>query len=130
MILPVTLSSAAAAALICIWLGLRIARLRGQLNISHGDAGNEALIRRMRAQLNFVEYTPFVLLLIAGIELSGKGGLWLAIVAAVYMLGRLAHAFGMDSAEVPQTRKIGTMLTFLTLLGLSIIAVLITARII
>ena len=128
MILPVTLSSTAAAGLIGIWLAMRVGKLRGQYKISHGDGGNEALIRRMRAQLNFVENTPFVLLLVAAIELAGKGGQWLAYVAGIYMLARIAHAFGMDSTAVPaKPRMVGVMVTMLTLLGLSIYAVLIAA---
>jgi uncharacterized membrane protein YecN with MAPEG domain len=128
MLLPVTLSSCAAAGIICIWLGWRVGQLRGKFKISHGDGGNEALIRRMRAQANFVEYTPFVLLLIAAIELAGKGGAWLLYVAAIYMLARLAHPIGMDMTKSPAVpRMIGAIVTVLTLLGLSIYAVLVAA---
>lgn len=126
MILPVTLSSVAAAALISIWLMMRVGKMRGQFKIMHGDGGNDALIRRMRAQLNFVENAPFVLLLIAAIELSGKGGQWLAYVAGIFMLARIAHGIGMDSATVSKPRMVGVMVTMLTLLGLAIYAALIT----
>lgn len=126
MELTVTLTSCAAAAVTSVWLAMRVAALRGKFKIAHGHGENEFLVRRMRAQLNFVENTPFVLLLIAVIELSGKAGLWLSYVAAIYFIGRLAHAIGMDSAEVPLTRKIGMAITFLTLLGLAVVALLIT----
>lgn len=126
MELTVTLTSCAAAAIIGVWLAMRVASLRGKFGIAHGHGDNEFLVRRMRAQLNFVENTPFVLLLIAAIELSGKAGLWLSYVAAIYFLGRLAHAIGMDSAAVPLTRKIGMTITFLTLLGLAVVALLIS----
>ena len=53
-ILPVTLLSAAAAVFVNIWLGLRIGQLRGQFKVSVGDGGHEPLLRRMRAQANFV----------------------------------------------------------------------------
>ncbi len=56
-VLPVTLAAAAAAAVLNIWLGIRIGSLRTALNISVGDGGNEVLQRRMRAQLNYVR-TP------------------------------------------------------------------------
>jgi uncharacterized membrane protein YecN with MAPEG domain len=84
----------------------------------------------MRAQLNFVENTGFVLILIAAIELAGKGGQWLAIVAAVYMLGRIAHGIGMDGETATLPRKIGTVVTLLTLLGLAIAATLVALRVI
>ena len=79
----------------------------------------------MRAQLNFVENTPWVLLLIAGIELAGKGGAWLAPVGAIYMIGRVAHGLGMDGTALEKGRSIGTVTTMLTQLGLAVVAVLV-----
>ncbi len=130
MILPVSLTSCAAAALIAMWLMLRVSKLRIDCKILHGDGGNEALIRRMRAQSNFVENTPFVLLLIAGIELAGHGGHWLSIVAGIYLLARVAHAIGMDSSEGNKLRSGGVAITMFTLLGLAIYAVLIAAGVV
>ncbi|MXO90724.1 MAPEG family protein [Pontixanthobacter aquaemixtae] len=127
MILPVTLCTAAAMAVLTIWLMVRIGKLRGQEKILHGDGGNPGLIRRMRAQLNFVESAPFVLALAAGIEITGKGGQWLAYVAGIYILGRVAHAIGMDAETAAKTRVAGVVITLLTLLGLAIVAVLIAA---
>lgn len=125
MILQTTLSLAAAAALITIWHMIRIGRVRMAEKVMHGDGGNAPLMRRMRAQANFVENTPFVLILVGVIEVSGKGGIWLAVVGALFMLGRVLHALGMDSAEANALRGIGTLLAMLTLLGLGIVAVLI-----
>jgi hypothetical protein len=130
MLLPVTLSSCAAAGLVTIWLGMRIGKLRGELKVSVGDGGHESLTRRMRAQLNFAEYVPFVLLLIAAVEAAGKGGAWLPYVAGVFMLSRVAHAWGMDGGSLQVGRMIGILVTTLVLLGLSIYAVLIAAGIV
>src|SRR4051812_30958863 len=96
MILPITLTITGAAALINIWLGRRVGQMRLTHKISIGDGGNEALTARMRAQSNFVEYTPLVLILIGLIELAVGSKLWLWVVGVVYILGRIAHAFGMD----------------------------------
>lgn len=126
-VLPVTLAAAAAAAVLNIWLGLRIGALRNALQISVGDGGKESLQRRMRAQLNYVENTAFVLVLIAAIELAGKGSWWLAYVAAVYLLGRVAHGFGMDGGKAQAGRLAGTIITLLTQLGLAIVAALTAA---
>jgi uncharacterized membrane protein YecN with MAPEG domain len=126
MLLPTTLSLAAAAAIINLWLSIRCGQVRGKAGISIGTGGHDLLERRMRAQLNFVENTPWVLLLIAGIELAGKGGQWLAIVGGIYMLGRVAHGLGMDGAgAMAKGRMIGTLITMLTLLGLAVVAVLV-----
>lgn len=125
MLVPTTLCLAAAAALINIWISMRVGRMRHAAKISVGDGGNEMLIRRMRAHANFVENTPLVLILLAAIELSNKGGTWLAVVGAVYMLGRVCHALGMDGGSIGWARGVGTAVTMLTQLGLAAAAVLI-----
>lgn len=126
MLLPTTLSMAAAAAVINLWLSIRCGQVRTKEGISIGTGGSELMERRMRAQANFVENTPWVLALIAALELSGKGGQWLAIVGAVYMLGRVAHGVGMDgTGALGKGRMVGTLITMLTLLGLAVVAVLV-----
>lgn len=125
IILPVTLTSAASAALINLWLATRVGRMRGITKTLHGDDGGGPLTRRMRAQLNFVENTAFVLILIAAIELAGKGQLWLTWVATIYMLGRVAHGIGMDSEGPAKSRMVGTVITMLTQLGLAVVAALV-----
>ena len=125
MLLPTTLSLAAAAAVINFWLAIRCGRIRAKAKISIGTGGNDLLERRMRAQLNFVANTPWGLMLIAGIELAGKGGAWLAPVGAIYMVGRVAHGLGMDGTALEKGRSIGTMTTMLSQIGLAVVAVLV-----
>lgn len=79
----------------------------------------------MRAQANYGESAPFVLILVAAIELSDKGGQWLSIVGALYLLARLAHGIGMDKPEKSPLRAAGFIISALTLLGLATMAVLI-----
>ncbi|MEO1967333.1 MAG: MAPEG family protein [Sphingomonadaceae bacterium] len=129
IVLPITLTSAASAALINLWLAMRVGQLRMRHKVIHGDDGGGPLTRRMRAQLNFVENTAFVLILIAGIELARPGQMWLAVVAGVYMLARVAHGIGMDGETATKPREIGVIVTMLTQLGLAIVAALIAARI-
>jgi uncharacterized protein len=121
MILPISLTAAAAAALINLWLGIRIGRVRTAEKISIGDGGNEQLIRRMRAQANFVEFTPFVLILIVLLEIATGTSMVLWGIMALYMVGRIAHAFGMDGNGV--ARGAGISITMLVLLGLAGFAV-------
>lgn len=90
MILQTTLSLAAAAALLNVWLAVRTGKVRFGSKVWHGDGGSPILLQRMRAHANYIEYTPFVLILVAAIDLSGNGGLWLAIVGALYLLARIA----------------------------------------
>ena len=124
MTLPITLCAAAAAALINIWLAIRCGQVRTAEKISIGDGGNEKLIARMRAHANFVENTPFVLVLIAALELSTVGGTMLTAVAGIYMFGRVGHGLGMDGGAFAMGRTVGTIVTLLTQLGLAIWAIL------
>jgi uncharacterized membrane protein YecN with MAPEG domain len=125
IILPITLTIAGAAALLNIWLARRVGQMRVAHKVSIGDGGNEALIARMRAQANFIEYTPFVLILIGLIELAEGSRTWLWIVGVVYMLGRIAHGFGMDRPRPDplKLRMIGTLATGLILFGLALYAI-------
>jgi uncharacterized protein len=118
--LPITLTIAAGAALVNIWLMVRCGQARTKGKVSIGDGGDEHLIRRMRAHANFVESTPFVLILIAALELTSKSSpLWLWYVGIAFIFGRLAHGLGMDGGTFEKGRMVGTLITMLTLLGLA-----------
>ena len=121
MILPVTLTATGAAALINLWLAIRVGQKRKSEQVSVGDGGKEPLIARMRAQANFIEYTPIVLILFAVIELAVGTSLALWITMAVFLMGRVAHPFGMDG-WMPG-RMIGTLTTFVIMLGLAAYAI-------
>ncbi|MDV3458554.1 MAPEG family protein [Sphingomonas sp. HF-S4] len=115
--LPVALVTAGAAALLNFWLGLRISQMRIAEKILVGDGGNLRLIARMRAHLNFAEYAPLVLILIALVELARGTQAWLWGVAFVFIVGRVLHAFGMDGWRLG--RMLGIAATMLTMLGLA-----------
>ncbi|MEM1053639.1 MAG: MAPEG family protein [Pseudomonadota bacterium] len=126
-LLPVTLATAGAAAILNVWLMFRIGAVRQSEKIFVGDEDSEPLVRRMRAQANFVENAPFVLILIAAIELSGRGDPWLAWIAGLFVIARIAHAFGMDGGSLSKGRMVGTIVSMLTLFGLGVVAALIAA---
>lgn len=121
IILPVALATAAACALINFWLAIRVGIVRRAEGVSIGDGGNERLIARMRAQLNFAEYAPFVLILIALVELAVGTHGWLWGIAGAFVVARILHPFGMDGVWKPG-RQIGIALTFLILVGLAGVA--------
>ena len=124
MILPLTLTIAGAAALINIWLMIRVGQVRSSEKVSIGDGGNENVIRRMRAHSNYIESAPFVVLLVAAIELaSTTSPTWLWIVSGLYLLGRVAHGVGMDNGKFGKGRMVGTIITMLTLLGLGVYSI-------
>ena|SRR6476659_1784912 len=123
MMLPIALAAAGAAALINFWLSWRIAQLRQSEDIWIGDGGNKPLTARMRAQANFTEYTPLVLVLIALVEAARGTHLWLAIVAAVFILARILHVFGMDGWR--PGRMAGMIGTAPVMIGLGLYAAVI-----
>jgi uncharacterized membrane protein YecN with MAPEG domain len=123
--LTITLTAAGAAALLNLWLSLRIATLRSSENIWIGDGGHPGLTARMRAQLNFAEYAPIVLILIGLIEATKGTQLWLAIVAGVFMVGRVCHALGMDGWK--PGRMVGMACTAPVMIGLGLYAIVIAA---
>ena len=121
--IPITLVAAGGAAVINFWLAMRTGNARRSAKVSIGDGGDIGLITRMRAHANFIEYTPIVLILIAAIELSQGTTTWLWAVASLYLLGRVAHALGMDG--LPLGRMIGTIISLFTMTGLGIYAVVV-----
>jgi len=126
MLLPVALTTTGAAAIINLWLGVRVSRMRIAEKVSVGDGGNPKLIARMRAQLNFAEYTPIVLILIALIEFGAGTQLWLWAASALYLLGRLLHPIGMDG-WMP-ARTVGIAITMLVMLGLGAYAIFLASQ--
>ena len=123
MKLEITLVIAAAAALLNIWLAMRVGRGRTSEKVSIGDGGNNLVIRRMRAHANFIEYTPIFLILLALVELAWGSNLYLWAAAILFILGRIAHPFGMDGNS--RLRMFGILSTMLILLGLAIYALVI-----
>ena len=117
--LPITLTIAGAAALMNVWLGFRVSVLRLKHKVSIGHGGQSGIAIRMRAHANFIEYTPFFLILLALVELAHGSRTWLWLVAILFILARLAHAFGMDRPGPNLPRKIGASLTWAVLIGLA-----------
>jgi uncharacterized protein len=125
---PVTLLTAAAAVGLNIWLGSRVVKSRRDNGVKIGDGGNEAVLRRMRAQANFIENAPFFLILLGGLELSGGNRLALGVIAVVFVLARIAHPIGMDGPHVVRWRMFGMMATLLALVALALWAVVCAAE--
>ena len=121
-VLTITLTIAGAAALLNLWLGMRVSQLRIRDKVAIGDGGNARIAARMRAHANFVEYVPTFLILLGLVELARGTQTWLWAVGILFVLGRLIHPFGMDRPAPNLLRMGGTAITWLTLAGLAIYA--------
>lgn len=91
--------------LIVIWFALWIGvtSSRGPLNCSIGDAGNPELLLKIRRHGNFIEWVPFVLVLMILAEAQGTRAIWLHGAGVLLLIGRIAHPFGLkiDNANHP-----------------------------
>lgn len=124
-VLPISLTITAASALLAIWLGGRCSAIRMKGGVPIGDGGDPRLAARMRAQLNFAEYVPVFLVLLALVELAKGSPLWLWGVGIVFILGRIAHMFGMDRASPNPLRAGGILTTWIAMTGLAVVALVI-----
>ena len=123
VIMPITLTMAGAATLINVWLAYRVGRTRISRKVPYGDGGDLLMVKRMRAQSNFVEYTPFFLILLGLIEYSQGSQEWLWGAGILYILARIAHPFGMDRATPNWLRSFGIVVTLVVLTGLALYAI-------
>jgi uncharacterized membrane protein YecN with MAPEG domain len=96
MVFPaVTAFYAAILALIFAALSAWVIAGRFKLQILHGDGGNDAMNRRMRAHGNFAEYVPLILLLTAFFEGLGGSPSVVRILLIALTIARLMHPVGM-----------------------------------
>ncbi len=124
LVLPISLTFAAALAVINLWLAIRVGQHRVGQKVMHGDGGVPVIQKRMRAHSNFAEYVPIVLVLVVLLELAWGQPMWLWVVAALYVVGRILHALGMDAEQGSPLRMIGFAISALTMLGLAFAALM------
>ncbi len=115
--LPITSALAGAAALMLVALSLPIALRRRKNRVSAGDGGDAFLGKMVRAQGNYTEYTPMVLILIGLLEMGGaQPATTLWALGGVFAVGRVLHVMGMLGVGLI-FRALGMILTFGVLLA-------------
>ncbi len=116
----ITLLFAALHLLLLIVLAVPISLHRRSNKIGIGDGGDMRLARKIRVHANLVEYVPIALLMLALLELSGLGALWLWWLGSLLLLARAMHAIGF-SRKVGYSfgRFWGTALTWLVMLAMA-----------
>ena len=92
--LPITTQLAALAAVSLVGLSFSVSLKRMKAGTDIGMGDDPGLLRRIRAQGNFIEYVPLALILCAIAELRGASSTWLWALAGLLVLGRAAHATG------------------------------------
>ena len=126
MILPIALTAAGAAALLHIWLSIRVSQIRRTRKILHGDGGDPAMLRRMRAHANYAENAPIFLVLLVLLELAMVRDEFLWAATIIFFLARIVHAFGMDSDQLSKLRIVGVIGSWGVILALGAWAIALT----
>ncbi len=122
MSLPITTLSAVALSFILFALALRVIGFRRSEGVSLGDGGKDNLQRAMRGQANLVEYALFATILIFLAELQGGYSIVLAVIAAMFVIGRVLHGYALGFTENWSFgRYYGTHLTLWPLLALMLL---------
>jgi uncharacterized protein len=108
-------------ALIGLVLALNVVRLRVKTRITFGSGGNAALEQAIRAHGNFIEYAPFILLLLLIAAMGGESLYWLHGMGIALTVARLLHPWGLlGNPGTSVGRFSGIVLTWITMIAASI----------
>ena len=106
--------------LLLLALAANVVRQRLKHGVSLGDAGNKEVTLAMRTHANAAEYMPMVLLALAILELLGGSSTAIHAYGAVFFVGRVLHAVGMNmKPSANRWRQAGIVLSWLVMLGLA-----------
>lgn len=106
MSLSITAAYAAPLAILMLVLWFNVTRTRADLNVSIGDAGDAKLHEHIRRHGNFMEWVPFVLLMMALAEAQGLSAGWLHATGGILLVSRLLHPFGLKAAKATHPLRI------------------------
>lgn len=109
--------------LLMAWLAVQTIKVRRANRVKLGDGGNFALQSAMRAQGNFAEYMPIVLILLFLLEYNGMYYLVIHAFGIAFLVGRWKHAQGL-LADNLRDRMRGMDFTLTVLIGLAVANIL------
>ena len=85
----------AALSVVYVWLSFRVILLRRRHKVGVGDGGHKDLARAIRVHGNFAEWVPMALIGLLAADLRGVSDSIIAVLGAVLVLARVAHAEGL-----------------------------------
>lgn len=86
-------------ALMLVGLSVHVIRGRRVMSIGLGDFDNIEMMRRIRAQANFAEYTPIFLILLGFAEYNRLPHWAVNLIAIFFLAGRVMHAYSLLRTE-------------------------------
>ena len=128
--MPITAVYAAVLTVLFVYLSGRVIAWRRAQRVEIGDGADKELLRRMRVHANFVEYTPFFLVLMGLAESLSSPKIILHTLGAVFVVGRLLHAYALSQTpHVLKMRVAGMVLSLNALIfGASLCVVMALTR--
>ena len=121
MTLPVTAALAISMATLLLLLAIDTVRNRFRTRIPHGTGDDARLTMASRAHGNLAEHAPIVIILVALLELSNASHVGLMAVSGLFILGRLAHIWGLyhpRESGPPPARAFGVVTTWIVIAAL------------
>jgi hypothetical protein len=117
----VTMLYAALCGVLLIALALNVVRLRLGRKIPLGMGEGSALEQPVRVHGNFTEYSPTFLILLLLAELSGAAFVFLHLMGAAFVTGRMLHAYGLSTVRARSFgRFYGSAISWTSILVLSV----------
>ena len=136
--LPITSVTAALLALVFLVLVARVGQARGKSGASLGDGsgahiafGQEHTVPLLvcsRSHANFCEYVPLALILLGLAEYGGAPRWLLLTLAGLLVVARVIHPMGMGRKAPNPFRAGGAMLSFLVILGATVVLLVLAVR--
>lgn len=93
-------------------LGANVSRVRIREGVPHGDGGNLAMKKAIRAHGNGVEHVAIFALVVLGLELAAAPAALLGALVIAFSVARAMHPFGM-LGQMFTARRVGATLSFL-----------------
>ena len=116
-------------AIIYVVLSVLVTRQRVKHRVPLGAGNSPALERAIRVHANFAEYVPVALVLMLVYELNTGRTRTVAIYGACLVAARVLHAMGLSYSHLPNPmRFIGTVLTWMIVIGLAAVNILYCAQ--
>ena len=117
MTLAITSFYAAILALLYVVLAGLVIRQRFKHRVGLGTGKEPRMLQTVRMHGNFAEYVPFLLILVALLELQQSPAWQLHLVAGLTLAGRVLHAIGLwRSSGTSVPRFLGMISTFAALI--------------
>lgn len=93
-------------AILFLILSIHVIKARRHYQVALGHSQEDELQKRIRAQGNFIEYTPLFLIMLLLAELNQLYTIAIHTFGIAFLLGRILHSYGLTRQEVYEEGKL------------------------